>query len=261
MKRLVVLFDGTWNKPGQRGRDHQCRQAAARHPRSGCAGVAPARALCRRHRHRGPRAAAHLRGRRHRLRRRRPHPARLYASCARTTRRATRSIVIGFSRGAFQARSLAGLIALAGIARSADAGDGRRRLGLLRAEQARARSRAARRRCARPPATPCASSAWPSGTRSATSAFPSSGKASSRSCWAFTTPGCRPWSTSACTPLPSTSRAGRSRPRSGPSTRAPRCPRARSSSRSGSRARMPTSAAASRTARCPTSRSLGWRSA
>ena len=40
-----------------------------------------------------------------------------------------------------------------------------------------------------------------------------------------------------------------------------RYPRARSSSRSGSRARTPTSAAASRTAGCRTSRSCGWRNA
>ena len=127
----------------------------------------------------------------------------------------------------FEARSLAGLIALAGIARSADPGNDPDVWDCYERNKLARNPARCERPCAPPHTFRSASSAWPCGTRSAISAFPFVRKGLIKELLGFHDTELSPRSTSACTLLPSTSRAGPSDRRCGPSRRAPRCRRAR----------------------------------
>ena len=187
MKRLVVLFDGTWNKPGNEDETTNVVKLHRVIPDADAQGV---RQLVHyvvgiATEDLGPQLTFAIGaigfGVGDRIR-------RGYTFLCENYEDGDEIYVIGFSRGAFQARSLAGLIALAGIARSAapetvadvwdyyeqnklepDAGAaGGAACGgpLPGAHQVRGRVGHGRHN----------------------SAFPSSGKAPSRSCWVFTTP-------------------------------------------------------------------------
>ena len=118
MKRLVVLFDGTWNKPGKEDETTNVVKLQRAIPAADAQRRSPAGALCGRHRHRVTSARLTFAvgaigfGVGDRIR-------RGYRFLCENYEDGDEIYLIGFSRGAFQARSLAGLIALAGVARSA----------------------------------------------------------------------------------------------------------------------------------------------
>ena len=260
MKRLVCFFDGTWNKPEDADQTNvvKLQRAIPAADAGGIAqvvhyevGIATELALGRAGPSRSaPSASASAAASRAAI-----------ASCARTTRRETRSILSASRAAPSRRAASAGLIALAGIAAPpppeaiADAWDCYERNKLARnpgAGEGAARGRTlpgphqVRGRVGhdRQPRHPVRQEG------------PHQGAAGVSRHRAVAHRRCRP-----ARSCPSTSRAGPSARRCGPSRRAPRCRRARSSSRSGSPAATPTSAAATRTARCPTSRCCGWPSA
>ena len=174
VKRLVCFFDGTWNKPEDADQTNvvKLQRAVLAADAGGVrqvvhyeVGIATESSSWR----------ADLRGRRHRLRRRRPHPRRLSLPVRELRggrRDLPRRLLARSIRGA-QPRRVDRARRHRPLRRP---GDDLRGVGLLRAEQAGARSCAVGGAACRRIAIRCASNAWPCGTRSAISEFRSSGR-------------------------------------------------------------------------------------
>ena len=258
MKRLVVLFDGTWNKPGNEDEITNVVKLHRFIPESDAQGV---RQLA----HYVVGIATEDLGRLtftvgaigfgvgDRMQ-------RGYKFLCENYEDGDEIYVIGFSRGAFQARSLAGLVALAGIARSAEQetvvavwdcyeqnklSPDAKRLEELRAGA----SYPVRIKCV---------GVWDT---VGNLGIPFVRKGLIKELLGFHDTEISPLVDVGLHALAIDEPRGPFEPTLWTLKRGRRYPMDKSSSRSGSRARTPTSAAASRTAGCRTSRSCGWRNA